>query len=433
MPLLSSSLARFGRPLLLSLALLSPRLVHAQKIEVSKDLPPKERARVQLGVDAMTKDRPKKDYPAAQKKLKKALESCKADKCPVADQAQIEFFLGIVQAEGGDEKAAQASFESALKVNPTFDPSGGLSSPPTDRAFAAAKAAVVPPAPAASAPAEPAPPADSGFNPNLAQPGDESVKSVGGATYQPGLGFVQSSDAKLGKAKSESAATAISVPRLDQSSVWDNLGFRYNIGVAYASHKFNDQAGAQKRLGGTLLDIRMGAGLRLFDLLVPSIDFDVSGGKFGEDTKLIFISGGNYEMWALNTGVRAGLDLDVGWFQLGGFGGGFLSYYSPSLENLPLEPADSGTDKGPLYGARARLGHDFFVELSYAWRRGQNLTGRYRRIEIGGLDDDGSGWSFYWEAREQPSGTPGAGASEQQRLLGAMPLNFSLGFSLRSY
>ena len=428
MPL--SSLARFGRPLLLSLALLAPRVIHAQKIEVSKDLPPKERARVQLGVDAMTKDRPKKDYAAAQKKLKAALDSCKADKCPVGDQAQIEFFLGVVQAEGGDEKAAQASFESALKVSPTLDASGGLSSPPTDRAFAAARAAVQPPAPAPSAPTEPAPPADAGFNPNIGQGADESVSSVGGATYQPGLGFVQSSEAKLGRAKTEGAPAAIKVPKLDQTPIWH---LRHNIGLAYTSYKFNDVAGAQKRLGGAMLDIRLGASRRLFDLLVPSLDFDVSGGKFGEDTKLIFISGGNYEMWALNAGARAGLDLDLGWLQLGGFGGGFFSYYSPSLENLPLEPSGSGKDAGPLYGARARVGHDIFVEVSYAWRRGQDLTGRYRRIEVGGLDDDGGGWSVYWEAREQPDGTPGAGASQQQRLFGAMPLNFSLGFSLRSY
>jgi hypothetical protein len=429
---LSSPHARMARGLLFSLSLLSPQLVRAQKIEIDKSVPPKERARLQLGIDAMTKDRDKKDYKAAQTKLKKALTGCKTDRCPPADQAQIEFFLGIVQAEGGDEKAAQASFESALKVNPSFDPSGGLSSPPTDRAFAAAKAAVLPPPAAPSAPAAPAAPADSGFNPTIAQPTDDSVSAVGGAKYQPGLGFVQGTDANLGKIKNEGAPAAINVPKLDQSSVWDSLGLRTNFGLSYTSYKLNDHLGAQKKLGGLMLDVRVGAGLRLWDLLVPSIDFDVSGGKFGEDTHFLLISGGNYEMWALNGGARAGLDLDVEWFQLGGFGGAFLNYYSPSLENLPLEPSDSGKDAGALYGARARLGHDLFVELSYTWKRGQDMTGRYRRIDVGSMDDDG-GWSLFWEARERPSATPGAGATQQQRLLGAMPLNFSLGFSIRGY
>jgi hypothetical protein len=427
-----SPLARIAGPLLMSLALLSPRVACAQKIEVAKDLPAKERQRLQLAVDAMTKDRPKKDYAGAQAKLKKALAACRADHCSAADQAQIEFFLGVLLAEGGDEKAAQASFESALKVTPTLDPSGGLSSPPTDRAFAAAKATVAPPPPAPVA-AEPSAPIDSGFNPTIAPTADDTVSSVGGAKYQPGLGFVQNTDGKLGPLKNEGTPSTIGLPKLDQSSVWDSLTFRSNYSLAYSSYKFNDVGGAQKKLGGLLLDVRLGAGLRLFDLLVPSLDFGLSGGKFGEDTKFLLISGGNYEMWALNGQAQAGLDLDIGWFQLGGFGGAFYSLYSPSLENLPLEPSDSGKDVGPLYGARARLGRGLFVELSYAWRHGQHMTGRYRRIEVGSMDEDGGGWSLFWEAREQPSSTPGAGVPEQQRLIGAMPLNFSLGLSLRSY
>jgi hypothetical protein len=103
MTLPSSPLARIAGPLLMSLALLSPRVACAQKLEVAKDLPAKERQRLQLAVDAMTKDRPKKDYAGAQTKLKKALAACRADHCSAADQAQIEFFLGIVQAEGGEE------------------------------------------------------------------------------------------------------------------------------------------------------------------------------------------------------------------------------------------------------------------------------------------------------------------------------------------
>lgn len=422
---------RLALGLTCSAVALTPRVASAQpKIEIAKDVPAKERERLQLGIDAMTKDRAKKDFPAAKKKLGKALELCKADHCSEADRAQIEFFLGIVQAEGGDEKAAQATFESALKVNSSFDPSGGLSSPPTDRAFAAAKAAL---APAAAPVVAPAAPADAGFaQPNAS--GDQAFTGVGGAAYQPGLGFVQGGDASASTVKTDGVPNNISVPKLDQSSVWDNLYTRYNFGLSYTSYKFETLTAGQKKAGGLTLDLRMGVGLPLWGFLIPSVDVGVSGGKAGESPHLLLISGGDYEMWALNTDARAGLDLAPwDWLQIGGFAGGFLSVYKPSLENLPGEPSDGGTGKGPLYGARARLGHDFFVELSYAWRVGEHATGRYRRIEIGGLDDDGSGWSFYWEAREQPKQTAGAPASQDERLLGSMPLNYSLGVSLRNY
>lgn len=425
----SSPITRLALGLACSLAVLAPELASAQpKIEVAKDLPAKERERLQLGVDAMTKDRPKKDYAAAKKKLGKALELCKADKCSSADQAQIEFFLGIVQAEGGDEKAAQASFESALKVNGTLDPSGGLSSPPTDRAFTAAKAALSP------APTAAPPPADAGFSqPSATSSGDQAIGTVGGASFQPGLGFVLG-DATASTVKTDGVPTNIRVPKLDQSSAWDNLYLRYNVGLSYTSYKFESLTAGQKKTGGLMLDLRFGAGLPLWGFLIPSIDVGVSGGKVGDNPKLLLFSGGDYEMWALNTDARAGLDLAPwDWLQIGGFAGGYFNLLAPSLENLPGEPSDSGSGKGPLYGARARLGHDFFVELSYAWRVGEHATGRYRRIEVGGLDDDGSGWSFFWEAREQPKQTAGGMASQDERLLGTMPLNYSLGFTLRNY
>jgi len=424
---------RIALGLTCSVIALAPQIASAQpKVEVAKDLPAKERERLQLAVDAMTKDRPKKDYAAAKKKLSKALELCKADKCPTADQAQIEFYLGIAQAEGGDEKAAQTSFEHALAINPNLDASGGLSSPPTDRAYAAAKAKVAP-ATAVQAPAAP-PPTDTGFTQPSASTGDQAFNGVGGAAYQPGLGFVLGGNGTASTVKTDGVPINVKVPKLDQSSVWDNLYMRYNFGLAYTSYKFETQTAGQKKTGGLMLDVHLGAGLPLWKFLVPSIDVGFSGGKVGDSPKILVFSGGDYEMWALNTDARVGLDIaPLDWFQIGGFAGGYLNVYSPSLENLPGEPSGGGTGKGPLYGARARIGHDFFVEVSYAWRVGEFATGRYRRIEVGGLDDDDTGWSFYWEAREQPKQTAGAAASQDERLLGTMPLNYSLGLSFRNY
>jgi len=125
--------------------------------------------------------------------------------------------------------------------------------------------------------------------------------------------------------------------------------------------------------------------------------------------------------------------LSLDWFELGGYGGAFLSYFLPSLENLPNEPSNGGKDAGPLYGARARIGSSLFLECSYTFRMGEQNTGRYRRIEVGGLDDDGSGWSIFWEAREQPKTPAPNTATQEQRVIGAMPLNYSLGFSFRNY
>ena len=432
LPVAARLLGRLLPPLLM----LAPCLAFAQKIEVAKDLPPKEREMLQLGVDAMTKDREKKDYGAAKKKLGKAIDLCKAIHCKETDQAQIEFFLGIVLAEGGDEKGAQQTFERALKVNPLFDPSGGLSSPPVDRAFAAAKATLPAPTPP-PAPAAPAAPADAGFNQPTGQAdGQAALSSVGGATYRPGLGFVQGSDPSTGSVKTDKSASSLKVPSLDQSSVWDNKHFRYYTGLSYADYKFNTQTEGQKKLGGLLLDIRLGESLPLFDFLVPSVDLGVSGGKFGEKPLALLISGGNYEMWNFNGDARFGLDIAVGWLQLGAFGGGFVSYYVPSLENLPGEPSVSGRDTGALYGGRVRLGSETFIELSYTWREGQHATSRNRRIDFGSVDeDDGSGWSLFWESRERPKDgdlAPST-ATQQDRLIGGMPLNWTLGLCLRDY
>ena len=430
-------------PSLLALALLlAPHLALAQpKVEVSKDLPAAERERLQLAVDAMVKDRAKKDYKAAQKKLSKGIALCKAAHCPADDQARYEFYLGIVLAEGGDEKAAQASFESALKVNPTLDASGDLSSPPVDRAYSAARANL--PAPA-TPPAPPAPavvqasasPTDAGFNQPSAQADTTAALSaVGGATYAPGLGFVQGSDATPGTLSVDTKPKQLSVPSLDQSTVWDDRQFRYNVGLAYADYKFNTNTAGQKKLGGMLLDIRLGEALPLWQIVIPHLEIGVSAGKFGESPLLLLISGGNYELWNFNGDARVGLDINADWFELGAVGGGFVSYYIPSLENLPGEPSVSGRDSGLLYGGRARLGHDVFLELSYTWRDGQYTTGRNRRIEFGSADDEGGGWSFYWEARERPKDSQLApsGASQAERLIGGMPLNWSLGFCLRNY
>jgi len=425
--------ARIALCLFASGLLLAPRLALAEPtIEVAKDLPADQRERLQLAVDAMTKDRPKHDYAAAKKKLAKALALCKKVSCPTADQAQIEFFLGIVTAEGGDEKSAQQGFERALKVNPTLDPSGGLSSPPVDRAFAAAKA-TLPPPPVAKVPEAPPAPVDAGFNQPSAQSEPQPLSSVGGANFRPGLGFVLGGDPGAGNVKTDGSAATLSVPSLDQSSIWDERHFRYNVGLSFTDFKFNTQSEGQKKLGSLLLDLRFGESLPLWGFLVPSIDFGLSGGKFGESPKLLLFSGGNYELWNFNGDARFGLDLSLGWFQLGGFGGGFLSYYVPSLENLPNEPSVSGKDAGPLYGGRVRLGHDLFVELSYTWRVGELATGRYRRIELGELDDDDSGWSLFWEAREQPKDLAPSTATQEARLSGGMPLNYSLGFSFRNY
>ncbi len=284
----------------------------------------------------------------------------------------------------------------------------------------------------APAPSSASAPVDAGFTQPSAHADGQPLTAVGDASYAPGLGFVQGGDAALGNVKTDGTASKLSLPVLDQSSVWDNRRFRYNGALSYSDYKFAATTG-QKKLGGLLLDLHLGMSLPLFDdLLVPSVDLGVSGGKFGESPHVLFISGGDYELWNVNGDARFGLDLHVSIFQLGGFGGAFLNYYSPSLENLPSEPGQSGKDAGPLYGARARIGDNTFLELSYTWRVGEHATGRYRRIEFGALDDEGAGWSFFWDAREQPGVAPNT-ASQDERLIGGMPLNYSLGFSLRNY
>ena len=90
--------------------LCSVSIAHAE-IRVAKTVPPKEAERLQLTIDAMTKDRPAQKYKAAQEKLEKAISKCVADsECDAEAKSSLETYLGVILADADQESKAVEAF-----------------------------------------------------------------------------------------------------------------------------------------------------------------------------------------------------------------------------------------------------------------------------------------------------------------------------------
>jgi hypothetical protein len=292
-------------------------------------------------------------------------------------------------------------------------------------------------APAPAPAPTPAAPADSGLQQPTAESGEiKALQEIGGAKWQPGLGLVSGEpEGKLGSGE----AKKVEVPGFDQDTWFDDLmdeGFPHiGFGFPFNHYDFTWQNTAQQdTLGGLGFEFRFGAGFPIAEAVIPYLDAQVGFGKAGNDPNLLLFSGGDYEIWNVEGEIRAGLDLDVGWFMLGGYGGGFVDYYSPSVE-FSGEPDDSGADFGPFFGAHTSLGSGLFVLLAYTWKRGRLDMARIRRIEIGGKPDepgDGLTWAFYWEEREMPDPAP-PGGTQEERLLQRHPIERTFGLEFRTF
>ncbi len=404
----------------------------APKIEVAKDLPPKERERLQLAVDALTKDRPNKKLKDAQKKLEKALKSCNADKeCTVDGKSKLELFLGIVLADQGKEKDAVAMFERSLKDDPNGSIGGGLSSPEAEKAFAQARAKVPAPAPPPAAASEPKP-SDSGFAQQSSDVEVKPLSEIGGAKWQPGVGLVSGEPAPSNTASG--SRKGVEVPGFDQSTFIDDAIGRVAISLPFNHYDFRwVNQNAQDTLGGLGFEMRLGLAFPIAEAVLPFVDAKLAFGKAGNDPNFLLFSGGDYEIWNVDTDLRAGIDLELGWFMLGGYGGGFVDYYAPSVD-VAGETDDSGADLGPFYGAHLRLGGGLFALIAYTWKAGRLETARYRRIEVGSQreDDDELTWCFYWEERDNLGLAP-VGASHEERVTQGFPIERTIGLEIRNF
>jgi tetratricopeptide (TPR) repeat protein len=421
---------------------LASSAAHADKVVASSDLPKNERERLQLAADAMTQDRPKGDLEGARKKLEKALKSCNTDKtCAVDAKAHLELFYGAVLADLGKNKEAEAAFERALKLDPKLELGGSVSSTAAETAFLAARARVLPNAAAPTPAPAPAPVAAAPSDAGLQQPAGsdleiKALQEIGGAKWKPGLGLV-SGEGK-GKSFGSGEAKQVEVPGFDQSTWFDDLmgeaSPHIGFGFPFNHYDFAWQNSArQDTLGGLGFELRLGIGLPIEEAFIPYLDTQIGFGKAGNAPNFLLFSGGEYEIWNVEYELRLGFDLEVGWAMLGGYAGGFVDYYSPSVE-FAGEPADSGADLGPFYGAHLRLGSEIFVLAAYTWKAGRLETARVRRLEIGGRPEDGDGltWAFYWEERETPDAAA-ATDSMEERVLQRHPIERTIGLEFRTF
>lgn len=100
---------------------------------------PKDAAAKAMDQEAMNNDFLMADFPAAETKLKKAIDTCGASGCSPQVKAQILVHLGIVQVNQGNNAGGEQSFSQALAVLPSVEPEADFTTPEVAKVFEAAK------------------------------------------------------------------------------------------------------------------------------------------------------------------------------------------------------------------------------------------------------------------------------------------------------
>lgn len=445
------------------------------KVKPDPDLPAKEKEILQLGIDAMMTDRPAGKLEDARKKLELAIKKSKGIAQKPKDASALHMFLGAVYADLKRDKDARAQFVLAIQLDPEQAPGGSLSSPAIDRIFAEAKEQVAKDKEKAdklaaekAAKAEKAAQAKAGKPvkpglpdklkpdadktsetaltpvpaPPVAQAPIVPVDEVGSGRWSPGIGIVEGPVASPAPS-AEAPGKPLEVPSLPYVEKPLHTGFMFSIGTSIEKDRpiadGVEDASGTKDVSGWLLDIRMGPTARLTaaPVLKGYLDGGISMGGVGSGLSF-FVPTGDLTAWRFSADVRAGVDLDIPIISLGPRVGYYYDYFKPTLTDAADEVNTSGSDKGPLYGAHAKLhGGGWFFDVGYLWKVGVAQTGRYRRLELGiPLDNHHSEMVhmvLFWDARETSTGVPNlAGETSLGTIIAAsMPIRSTIGLNFR--
>jgi len=100
---------------------------------------PKDSAAQKIDREAMDKDYLNVNFPAAEKKLRKALKECGSRGCSTKVKIRIHMHLGIVLVNAGKGADASAAFTEALGMDANATPDQDFASPDVMKAFEKAK------------------------------------------------------------------------------------------------------------------------------------------------------------------------------------------------------------------------------------------------------------------------------------------------------